>query len=329
MDNIKDDEIDLVEILKKIYKSRKLILYVTLLFAIIGLVVGFTSPVVYNSSTIFIPQNQEPSTSSLSGVASLVGINLGSSYGGEIPISMYPKISESPKFKRLLLKSMIEIEDSLTLKNYLVKKYNIENEKTKEIGYIYVSKSEERLFKLLTKILTVNVSPKDGYVIINSKMPIAKYSAAIANNAREILQKIIVENKIESAKQNLNFVQEQLVDKKIIFDSIQSKLSYFKDSNLNLVNSLFINEQEKLEAEFQIINAVVTDLSKEVEQAKLQVTKDTPVFSTISEAFVPNERTSPVRRNILIVFSFIGLIISSIYVMIKDTIKMFFSEIIK
>jgi hypothetical protein len=285
--------------------------------------------VVYNSSTIFIPQNQEPSTSSLSGVASLVGINLGSSYGGEIPISMYPKISESPKFKRLLLKSMIEIEDSLTLKNYLVKKYNIENEKTKEIGYIYVSKSEERLFKLLTKILTVNVSPKDGYVIINSKMPIAKYSAAIANNAREILQKIIVENKIESAKQNLNFVQEQLVDKKIIFDSIQSKLSYFKDSNLNLVNSLFINEQEKLEAEFQIINAVVTDLSKEVEQAKLQVTKDTPVFSTISEAFVPNERTSPVRRNILIVFSFIGLIISSIYVMIKDTIKMFFSEIIK
>ena len=49
-----------------------------------------------------------------------------------------------------------------------------------------------------------------------------------------------------------------------------------------------INEKNKLEAEFQIINAVVTELSKQVEQAKLQVKKDTPVFSTIKEAIIPN-----------------------------------------
>ena len=31
------------------------------------------------------------------------------------------------------------------------------------------------------------------------------------------------------------------------------------------------------------------NLSKQVEQAKLQVTKDTPVFSTIKEAVIPNK----------------------------------------
>ena len=84
-------------------------------------------------------------------------------------------------------------------------------------------------------------------------MPVAEYAAVLANNSKDILQKIIIENKIESAKQNLNFSQKQLNEKKNEFDEIQSKLSYFKDSNLNVVNSFIISEQDKLEAEFEII----------------------------------------------------------------------------
>ena len=58
-----------------------------------------------------------------------------------------------------------------------------------------------------------------------------------AKNAREILQDIIIKNKIESANQVLEFSNNQLSQRKLEFDEIQSKLSYFKDSNLNLVNS--------------------------------------------------------------------------------------------
>ena len=106
------------------------------------------------------------------------------------------------------------------------------------------------------------------------------------------------------------------------------KLSYFKDSNLNLVNSSIINEQNKLEAEFEIINAVVTELSKQVEAAKLQVNKDTPVFSTIKEAIIPNKRTSPKRTQIVIIFGIVGFVISIVYVTLFNPIKKLFFEII-
>ena len=43
-----------------------------------GVAFALLLPVKYNSTTIFITQNQETGSSSLSGVASLVGINLGS-----------------------------------------------------------------------------------------------------------------------------------------------------------------------------------------------------------------------------------------------------------
>ena len=146
-------------------------------------------------------------------------------------------------------------------------------------------------------------------------MPVAEYSAISSKRIKRNFTKIIIENKIETARQNLNFSEKQLSEKKLEFDEIQSKLAYFSDSNLNSVNSFVINEKDKFEAEFQIINAVVTELSKQVEQAKLQVTKDTPVFSTIKEAVIPNKRTSPKRTQLVIIFGFIGFILFLIFVL--------------
>ena len=328
MENIKDDEIDLVEILKKIYKSKKIILIISFFIALLGVAVALLSPVKYSSETIFITQNQESNSSSLSGVASLVGINLGTSnFGGEIPSSMYPQVSNSPKFKRLLLNSYIDFDNKINLKQYLIDYYKLNIENDKINSDLYVSELENECFKIIDKIITININQKDGFISLSSTLTVAEYSANLTINAKEILQEIIIDNKIESANQNLIFSQQQLEEKKLIFDEIQAKLAYFSDSNLNSVNSFVINERDKLEAEFQIINAVVTELSKQVEQAKLQVSKDTPVFSTIKEAVIPVERTSPKRTQIVLIFGFTGLIISIISVLIFQPLKKILVEI--
>ena len=329
MNNKFDDEIDLILVLKQLYKSKKTIIYISLLFGFIGIYIALSSPLKFNSSTVFITQNENSSAnSSLSGVASLVGINLGSVKGSEITSSMYPLVAESPKFKRLILETIIDEKSNLTLKSFIIDKYKLKGEKTQSSSSIYVSELEEDCFEFISLMVQVTVNKKDGFVTISTTMPIAEYAATLAINAQEILQKIIIENKIESARQNLKFTENQLYQKKLEFDELQSKLLYFKDSNLNLVNSLIINEQDKLEAEFEIINAVVTELSKQVEQAKLQVSKDTPVFSTIKEAVIPNKRSSPKRTQIVIISGLIGFIISITYVSLLRPLKKLFLEII-
>ena len=328
MDNIKDEEIDLVEILKKIYKSRKFILIISFSFALIGVAVAMLSPIKFSSETIFITQNQESNSSSLSGVASLVGINLGTSnFGGEIPSSMYPQVTQSPKFKRLLLNSNIDFDNKINLKQYLIDYYKLNTENDKINSDLYVSELENDCFNIIDEIISVNVNQKDGFISLSATLPVAEYSTNLTINAKEILQEIIINNKIESANQNLIFSQQQLEEKKLIFDEIQTKLAYFSDSNLNSVNSFVINERDKLEAEFQIINAVVTELSKQVEQVKLQVSKDTPVFSTIKEAVIPIKRTSPKRTQLVIIFGFIGLVISTGFILIKDLLLDVFNKI--
>ena len=329
MNTNSNDEIDLIDLLKKLYKSRKLIIYSTIIFSIIGVALAILLPEKYNSTTVFITQNQETGSSSLSGVASLVGINLGrGSFGGEIPSTMYPQIIESVKFKRLLLNQIIDKKNNLTLKKFIIEYYSIDEIEEKEIDDLGMTITEEKCFEILSEdILNVNINQNDGFVSINAELSVAEYSAIIAKFSREILQNIIIENKIETARQNLIFSEGQLIEKKKEFDDIYSKLAFFSDSNLNSVNSFVLNEKNKLESEFQIISAVVEEISKQVEQAKLQLKKDTPVFSTIQEAVIPIKRSSPKRTQLVIIFGFLGFIISCISILISDPLKNIIFEV--
>ena len=323
-------EVDIVSLFKIIWIEKKLIIIFCSIFIIIGVAFALLSPVKFTSSTTFIPSNQEGmSSSNLSGVASLVGISLNNDLGNPFPPTMYPKIAESIEFKRLILERFIDEGRKLSLKDFLIKYYNIEKSGFEnENNPTFVSEQENELFKIIeNKILNISVNKTDRYVSIFVEMPKSEYAANTCINAREILQKIIIGNKIKSAKQNLKFSEEQLRLKRLEFDDIQNKLAYFKDSNLNIVTSTVINEMEKLEAEFQIINAVIIELSKQVEQNKLQVSRDTPVFSIVKEASMPVLRSSPKRTLIVLIFGFIGFFISTLVVVLKRPFKNIINEI--
>jgi len=325
-----NDEIDLVELLKTAWDGRKQIIIISSIFVLIGVVVALLSPIVYTSSTVFInSQTESAGSSSLSGVASLVGINLGGmSVGNEIPAGIYPQIGESVEFKRTLLESTIDEKNLIKLGEFLAEYNGIDRQlESNNKNEFFMSKYENDLFKIINEIISIEVNQKDGFISISTKMPKSEYAAKTCINAREILQQTVINNRIKSAKQKLLYSEKQLKSKRIEFEEIQNKLAYFNDSNLNLVKSSIINERDKLEAEFQIINAVMVELSKQVEQRKLQVSEDMPVFSVIKEAVMPVDRSSPKRAQMVLIFGFIGFVLSAIYVVIKKPLTTIINEI--
>ena len=283
----------------------------------------------FTSSTTFIPSSQERSSGSdLSGVASLVGINLGAmSSGNEIPPSMYPQIAESVEFKRALLKSKIDEKNQIELGGFLANHNNIKKSLATENNKLFISNYDDKLFTLINKALSISVDKKDGFVTISANMPNSEYAANTCINAREILQKTIIDSRIKSAKQKLEYSEKQLASKRIEFEEIQNKLAYFNDSNLNIVTSSIINEREKLEADFQIINAVMIELSKQVEQRKLQVSEDTPVFSIVKEASMAVKKSSPKRTQMVLMYGFVGFILSTVFVLINKPLLVIINEI--
>ena len=328
MDNT-HDEIDLIELLKTVWNGRKQIIIISFVFVLVGISNALLLPVIYSSSTTFInSQTESSSASGLSGVASLVGINLsGMSSGSEIPPTMYPQIGESVEFKRTLVDSYIDEKEQIKLGDFLANYNSIEKSVTENSNKLFISEFENELFDVMNDVISISVDQKEGFVTISANMPNSEYAANTCINAREILQKIIIDSRIKSAKQKLEYSEKQLASKRIEFEEIQNKLAYFNDSNINLVTSSVINERDKLEAEFQIINAVMIELSKQVEQRKLQVSEDTPVFSIVKEASMPVKRSSPKRTQVVLIFGFVGIIVSVFYILIKDPFKQILNKI--
>ena len=357
---LKEDEIDLIALIKSLWISKKFIIKLTAAFAALGVVVALLSPIEYTASSTFIPQSsQAGSSSNLSGVASLVGISLGGNISGnEIPPSLYPQIIQSTTYKRDLLELPLKIyseEPSVLLKDYMlqknsssdflgtVKKYTImlpftilsaikgeeKNSNYNSSSYaMSVSSEEEELFKNLTDdILSLSVNSKERFVTLSASMGNPLVSAIVAKGAQEILQKNVINYKIKSASEQLEFNQKLLDLKKIEFDSLQNKLALFKDSNLNIVDSRFQNKLSGLESEFNIVSAVYQEVSKQLEQSKLQVSRDTPVFSVIKKVTIPNQRSAPKRSLTVVIYSFIGFILGCGFVLIKTPFLQIIKEI--
>jgi LPS O-antigen subunit length determinant protein (WzzB/FepE family) len=55
-----------------------------------------------------------------------------------------------------------------------------------------------------------------------------------------------------------------------------------------------------------------------LEQAKLQVAKDTPIFSTIKPVTIPTEKSAPKRSLILVIWAFFGFVVSVGVVLVKE-----------
>ena len=132
----------------------------------------------------------------------------------------------------------------------------------------------------------------------------------------------MIEFKIKQASEVLKYAQQQLVVKKDILYDAQSKLAAFKDKNVFISTSTFQNQSMRLESEYNNANVVYQEVAKQVETSKLQVSKDTPIFSILKPVVVPNVSNTN-RLLIISIWSFLGLIFSLSYILFIENIKNF------
>ena len=122
-----EDEIDLIELLKKVYLEKKFILKISILAALFGVVYALFQPNEFTSTTTFIPQlssGVKTGGSSLSGLASLAGINIGSmESSSEFPPTLYPQVVNGIPFQLDLLSSEITFNNKASnVKDYFLEK---------------------------------------------------------------------------------------------------------------------------------------------------------------------------------------------------------------
>jgi uncharacterized protein involved in exopolysaccharide biosynthesis len=171
--------------------------------------------------------------------------------------------------------------------------------------------------------LSLSINEKEGFITIAFTDTNKNVAAQITQISQNLLQEKIIEFKNKSSKEMLDFALKQYSDKKESYEKLQDERAVFVDKNINISSSLFQNKLSRLESELNISESIVQQLASQVEQAKLQVNKDTPVFTTIKPVTIPFERSAPKRSLIVIIFAFMGLVFSSGFVLVKEPVKKF------
>lgn len=336
-----ETEIDLIEVIRKLWAKRKFILKVTVVFMALGVLIALFSPKEYTAGCTMVPQIGEKTTGgNLSGLAAMAGINLGSNSGGDVLMpNVYPKILSSVPFQKELMQTEIKFEDyeqPVRLLDYYtgeeyrkfsllgtIKKYTIglpglilgalsKEEATPGLpdsassGIQSLSKEEDDCMKILANLVTLTVNDKEGYITLSASMPEPVAAAQLAYKVQVLLQKYVTEFKIEKARANLEFIEERYADAKSEFERKQEELAEFRDANRNFASAVAKTTEERLSNEYAVVLGVYSELAKQREQANIQVKEDTPIFAVVEPVTVPTERSKPKRALICVAFTFLG-----------------------
>jgi len=183
----------------------------------------------------------------------------------------------------------------------------ITEEKQEDI--VSLSTTEKGMCSILRNNLTLELKSKEGYIALHAIAPEAKVAAQMALKAQKLLQEKITEYKIDKAKQNKAFIEELYKEKKLDFEKAQDRLARFRDRNLNLGSAIARTEEERLQSEYQIAFSVYNEVAKQLENAKIKVKEDTPVFAIIEPVSIPLSNSKPNKPKIIMIWVFFGAVI--------------------
>ena len=356
-DKSKKTEIDLVGLAGQVWQKRRTVIISAIAAAILGAVIALLTPNTFAAGTIFVPQMSGSSLQApdgLSGLASLAGIDLGSSSGSaDIPPSLYPIVVESLPFRKELLALEVAVGDTTyLLSDYLIEqaedvgplgvvmKYTIglpslilggSKEAGTEAGSdaeIYqLTEQDQDLFEILTAQLSLSLYEREGFVGLAFEDRNKYVSAQVVQKATLLLQKRIIEYRNQSARELLVFAERQYKEKKEQFDILQDSFALYKDRNLNFNTAYSQVELDRLSREVRIATSVLEQLASQVEQAKLKVNEDTPVFMIIEPVSVPFKKAGPKRALMVILFGILGVVFSVGYILVNRPVRALLGEI--
>ena len=301
-----ENEIDLIEVVKKLWTKRKFIIKVTVIWACLGVLVALFSAKEFSADCTIVPQTGDKTAGgNLGGLAAMAGINFGViSEGDVLSPKIYPKILASVPFQKEIMQTEIKFEDY----EHPVKLFD------------YFMNEDYQKFSLIGTAIKYTIG-LPGLIIsaIRGEEPEPEYGGGVASSlqilskdesecmkVQMLLQQYVTDFKIEKVKANLDFVEGRYQEAKHQYEVKQEELALFEDANRNPSTSVARAAQARLTNEYTLLFGVYNELAKQREQAYIKVKETTPVFTVVEPVTIPAERSKPKRGLICIAFTFLG-----------------------
>lgn len=353
MDTTKDKlpetekDIDIIAIARYLWSKRKLLLKSSAIAVLVALIVAFSIPKEYTTTVKLMPETNNPvnKMGNLGGLAAIAGVDLGNSTSQDaISPELYPDVVHSTPFllelfpgqvtnkKKTISVSLFNylseyqrdawwsyiIKAPLKGLSYLIGLLGEQDEKSDKVDPFFLTKEQKAIIKELQNRISVFVDKKTQVVTVSVDMQDPVISAQVTENVVGKLQTYITNYRTQKAKQDLEFTDKVLKEAQAAYYKAQKAYAAFEDGNKNIISASYRTEQERLRNEMTLTFNVYNTLAQKLEQDKLRVQEQTPVYTIIEPATVPLKASAPKKMLILVGFIFITLAGMTGYLLIRD-----------
>lgn len=337
-----EKEIDLLELIVKLWKQRKRIYKAAGYGAIIGLVVAFSLPREYTVSVTLSPESGKTGGSSLLGMASMLGLSDATIADADaLNVSLFPEIIASTPFALELYSMQVKPEKSDTT----VALHQFMEEQSKPWwGYLFelpgkaiggmislflgeepeernipdpfhLTKDEEKLVKAIKESMKAEADKTTGITTITVTLQDPVVTAVVADSVVNKLQQYIADYRTRKATEDFNY-QEVIYNKaKAEFYSLQQEYARYVDRNQKITLQSAKIEQERMKDQYDLAYQLFQQAATQLEVFRAKIQEDKPVFAVVEPASVPLKPSAPRKVIILIGFVFLAVVGSGAWIL--------------
>jgi LPS O-antigen subunit length determinant protein (WzzB/FepE family) len=315
---ISDGQLNLVILVKMLWGKRRLIIFITSIFIVLGLIVSFASPVKYTASIVFLPQTATTTDfTGMGALAGLAGINLSTLMGDQTEISpdIYPNIIQSYPFINELMHTPFDFEEEGEMSLY--EKYAddaltsistnlIEDTTANQDSNLNIV--DPAMNDIMKRVLSNFSLEKmdNGLIKLEGTAEEPLVAAQITQKAMVLLQSMLVTYKTQRQREELAYVESRYKEKQSEYEKAREALHNYQDAYRNRVEERVDFQFQLLSDSYNLSQSIYQSLAQQLEQSKLAVQKEVAVFTVVEPVIVPVGRSSPVRTKIMIVFILFG-----------------------
>jgi hypothetical protein len=232
-------------------------------------------------------------------------------YNGE-QLSFYKKLKHPLSFfkqnnivtSNLILKN--EMQDSAsTVKNNLTPDLIISNQIP---PIVQIDNNKAAVIGIMKSRIKLEV--KDRNLTVTTKMPNPFQSAIVGKIALENLLKFITAFKTHKQISQISYLQERVVESQERYKIAQKRFGGYKDNSLGIIIQSAQTNEQVLNNELSIAFNIYNQFSVQLEQAKIELKKETPYFSILETISIPNTAIEPSITYFLIKYLLIFILIS-------------------
>lgn len=344
----KNNEIDILGIIKKVLKEGRLLLSFILIFAVIGVIVALNKQKIYTTTVILAPEISGGGSlpESLSSIASMVGVNLGNSGGGVDAIypQIYPDVLTSSDFIINLFDIQVKQEKDSLYKTYydhiindakipfwaypsiwiseLLKDKDAEQDNNTRINNFKLTKKQNDILNFVRSNISCIVDKNTNVISISVNDFDPVVSATMADTIQKQLQQYITMYRTKKARNDVEYAQKLYDEARQQYVKARQAYGSYADANEDLLLESYKTKRDDLENEMQLRYNIYNQIAQQLQLAKAKVQEQTPVFSIIQGATVPLKASSMPRSFLVIIYMFVGVLADAAWVLyLRDIVK--------